>query len=60
MYSCDGNQYPLVYHCKRKERFNNELLNDESADPCYDRGNRSCESYISARDRVCIECQILS
>ena len=56
MYSCDGNQCPLAYHCKRKERFDNEWLNDEPAAPCYDRGNRSCESYISVRDKVCIEC----
>lgn len=56
MYSCKGDHCPLAYRCKRNDRFNDESLSDEPFDPCYDRNNKSCNNYISIRDKVCAEC----
>ena len=57
MYSCEGTQCPLAYHCKRKERFDDDRLCDKAVNTDWDNDRKFCENYISIKDTVCAECQ---
>lgn len=56
MYSCEGFQCPLAYHCKRKERFDDDQLSDQAIEVGWNEKGKFCENYISVKDKVCIEC----